>query len=357
MRYYLRMNLQLIIGLMLTFILLAACDSNELPDAEPTQLPVTGIDDAGQAAYPTGDSGYPAPGTEQLDFPAVSDGAAFFIPPAEGIPAFAGKLAFHTERYGGVLQVAVMDGATGEITQVTRVATQAFEPDWSPDCSTIAYTQGVGDSQDFDIYLHDLGSGQTRPLIVGSGAYDWAPAWSPTGDVIAYQNNQDVHMNVCFTTPDGQSMGCMEPGNYSNAMPAWSPDASQLVFGSNRVGNWELYVTDYPTMSTLTRLTDNNDIDFHPQFSPDGEWIVFTSKRLGSYDLYLVRPDGRDERQLTFLSVDERDPTWVGNDQIAFTANIEEDWELYIINVDGSGLQRLTYSEGVDQWPIWCNAD
>ena len=193
--------------------------------------------------------------------------------------------------------------------------------------------------------------------MTGSGAYDWAPAWSPDGSIIAYQNNQDALINICFITPTGERLGCMQRGSYSNAMPAWSPDGTRLAFGSNRAGNWELYVTDYPAMSTLTRLTDNNDIDFHPQFSPDGQWIVFTSKRLGSYDLYLVGTDGQNERQLTTLASDERDPTWVGNGRIVFTANIEDDWELYIINVDGSNMQRLTYTRGADQWPVWCSAE
>jgi Tol biopolymer transport system component len=353
-----KLSLLSIGGSLLILAILAACGSSERPSpTQDVQLPIIGSGDVSPAyPGPQADSGYPGPGQTTVEFPPVPADVAFFVPPPEGIPTFPGKLLFQTERYG-ILQVALLAGDSGEVTRVTNVPTQAFEPDWSPDCSAIAYTEEVGNNQDFDIYIHDIASGQRRPLVTGSGAYDWAPAWSPDGSIIAYQNNQDALINICFITPTGERLGCMERGSYSNAMPAWSPDGTRLAFGSNRAGNWELYVTDYPAMSTLTRLTNNNDIDFHPQFSPDGQWIVFTSKRLGSYDLYLVGADGQNERQLTTLASDERDPTWVGNDRIAFTANIEDDWELYIINVDGSNLQRLTYTRGADQWPVWCSAE
>lgn len=336
--------------------LLSACGNNQSPvRTQDTQLPVITSNNDAQMAYPGTEAAYPMTEADLSALPALPTELAFFMPPPEGIPTFPGKLAFQTERYGP-LQIAVLDGATGEITRLSDIAvsSQAFEPSWSPDCTQIAFTQGIGLDEDFEIYIQDVTSKEVRPLFRRPDSYDWAPAWSPTEDIIAYQNNRGALINICFSDLNGGDLGCMDRGNFSNAMPAWSPDGRNLVFGSNREGNWELYVTDYPAMQSLTRLTNNSDIDFHPQFSPDGEWIVFTSKRLGSYNLYLVRPDGRDERVLTTFSGDERDPVWVGNDKIAFTANIQDDWELYLIDVNGNNLQRLTFAQGADQWPAWC---
>jgi len=341
--------------LVLVSVLVSACsDVNPSQEAQTVQLPVVTNTDNSQNAYPVEEGGYPAPGTPQgeTDLPPVPAEAAFFAPPSEGIPTFAGKLAFQTERFGA-LQVAILDGATGEISQLNSEVSQSFEPDWSPDCTAVVYTTGPVSGEDFEVNIKAL-AGEARPLVTSSDTYDWAAAWSPIGDVIAYQNNRDALINICFTNLAGEDLGCMERGSFSNAMPAWSPDGTQLAFGSNREGNWELYVTDYPAFTSLTRLTTNNDIDFHPQFSPDGQTILFTSKRLGIYDLYLIKADGEGERPLTSDPADERDPVWVGDSQIAYTANIQDDWELYLVNADGSNVQRLTYARGADQWPAWC---
>lgn len=335
-----------------------ACGS-EKPSIETqdTQLPIVSNSNNGESS-----SGYPSPanaypGAEQAfqEVPADISGITFDIP-LEGIPTFPGKLAFHTERYGGNLQIAIVDGATGEVSQFTQSSGQAFEPSWSPDCSSIVFSQGTIGGSDFGVYRQDIGGSQFMSPLVETDVYDWAPAWSPTDDVIAYQSNRDALVNICFTDPTGRGdLGCMERGSFSNAMPAWSPDGTQLAFGSNREGNWELYVTDYPDMQTLQRLTNNTEIDFSPQFSPDGQTLLFSSQRLGTYNLYTIDLNSGGENQLTFGTFDERTPAWLSNDLIAYSAFIGDDWEIYLIDSGGNNIQRLTYSKGIDQWPAWCS--
>lgn len=350
MKQFVELKLFLVVGLVLVSGFITGCDSPTPTPSTAIQIPIVGTEgNSAESAYPADSSSYPSP----TSIPLPGD-VPFFLPPVDGIPSFPGKIAFQTEMFG-LLEVAMLDGSSGELTRLTTTDTQAFEPSWSPDCSAFAYTREVGSNDNFEILIQDIASGQSQVLVTEPGIYSWSPAWSPNGEVIAYQNNPEAMMNICFVTPDGERLGCMERGTYSNAMPSWSPDGTQLVFGSNREGNWELYVTDYPAMSSLTRLTNNSDIDFHPKFSPDGQWVVFTSQRLGSYSLYLVRPDGQGERPLTTLSSDERDPAWIGNDRIAFAANLEDDWELYITDLNGVDWQRLTYVIDFDRWPAWCS--
>lgn len=268
---------------------------------------------------------------------------------------FDGVIAFHSKR-SGALQIYVLQGDAGETVRLTNDTGGAFEPSWSPDCGSIVFASGRDDPNSFELYtmLND-GSEQTR-LLENQPADDWAPAWSPVGDIIAYQTNQAGKLSVCFVTVDGEPQGCLESG-YSNALPSWSPDGSKILFTSDRGGGgWDVYVTDVQGDSTPMQLTDNDVVDMHPQFSPDGQFIAFDSKRAGNYDIFIMNADGSGEIRLTTDGADDVTPRWVGNEQLVFASARTSEWELYLMDRDGGNVTRLTYTAGMNKWPVWCPA-
>jgi TolB protein len=325
---------------------LAACGPAEpaapTSSALPAPTPAANVE-----AYPA--PGYPAPG-----YPAPEEGSRLEAVEQDALPNFGGQIAFHSDRTGS-LQIFTLNGDDGLIEQQYQASTQAFEPSWSPGCQALAFSSGAGGDDHFRLYTVEAGSDSAELLAEGSAIHYWAPAWSPTGDVIAYQNNQDQLMNVCFISSEGLDLGCLTRGTFSNAMPGWSADGSKLLFTSNRDGDWEIFVTDYPPTDQVVQLTNNEGIDFYPHFSPDGDKIVFAAKRNNNYDIFTMNADGSNEIQLTTDILDDTTPTWVGDDRIAFSSARTEDWELYLMNADGTDLNRLTYQTGVDQYPTWCS--
>lgn len=298
---------------------------------------------------PKAGNGYPSPsgtGNESPETPVNTE-----------VPQFSGKLAFHSNRLGG-LGLYIMDGASGDIVQVPTSGAQAYEPDWSPDCRTLVYTEELTGAGDLDIYITSVTGNNAKPLLVTQriDTKEWAPAWSPNGTRIAYQTNPDKLLNICFADPNGNDLGCLTRENYSNAHLAWFPDGSQFVFASNRDGDWELYLGQISNPEQAVLLTENNAVDLHPRISPNGENIVFESNLTGNYEIYTMRADGSNLKQLTFSPDDDRDPVWVEDNQIAFTTNIEDEnaWELFLMNKDGSNLRRITYYPADDRGPAWC---
>ena len=293
----------------------------------------------------TPESVLPTPGTEAFRSPVE---LATESPDAY----FEGSIAFHSERSGS-LQLYILDGETGETEPLTFAPAGSFEPNWSPDCKSLAFASEP-DPGSFEIYTMQIGSDVQKRLFENQPADDWSPAWSPEGDVIAYQTNQTGKLNVCFVSVDGEQQGCIE-GEHSNALPAWSPDGSSILFISNRDGDWEIYLDDFPTTSSPTKLTDNEAVDMHPRFSPDGELIVFDSKRSGNYDIFVMKADGSQETQLTSEGADDVMPDWLGDGRIVFASRRTSDWELYLMDQDGQNVTRLTSAPGLDKWPVWCH--
>jgi hypothetical protein len=94
--------------------------------------------------------------------------------------------------------------------------------------------------------------------------------------------------------------------------PAWSPTNQVVAYVSNETGNDEIYVSQLNQWPG-TQLTKNTwEWDHHPSFSPDGSEIVFDSNRVGGRrQLWLMSSSGENQRQLTNFTFEAWDAVWV----------------------------------------------
>jgi len=150
--------------------------------------------------------------------------------------------------------------------------------------------------------------------------------------------------------------------------PAISFDGTKIAFNGGDETNmltWEIYILDLSTLEEI-QLTNNNVIDAHPDWSPDGSNIVFGTFRdslgnpAGTSDIYVMNNTGSELTQLTNTSWEDNDPEWSPDGtKIVFksTRNTQTSGreEIYIMNSDGSNPQRLTTTSGwqSDHDPSW----
>ena len=91
--------------------------------------------------------------------------------------------------------------------------------------------------------------------------------------------------------------------------PAWSPDASKLVYSSNYLPSGEkisihskIFILDLKTMKNI-QITNKGWEDRNPIFSPDGARIAFVSYRhrvsTRAAELFVINMDGSGEARLT----------------------------------------------------------
>ena len=146
-------------------------------------------------------------------------------------------------------------------------------------------------------------------------------------------------------------------GQGTLAAPSGS-SAPQIAFASHRDGNWEIYLTDIDGQHQ-TRLTRLEPQDRFPLWSPDRSQVAFGSQVNGDHwELWVMNADGTAPRQLATQIVAKGFRQWSHDGtRIVFAANVRDDVEIFSVEVATGRLARLTDSPGEDRDPSWSPDD
>ncbi|UCH78032.1 MAG: PD40 domain-containing protein [Candidatus Coatesbacteria bacterium] len=104
---------------------------------------------------------------------------------------------------------------------------QCFEPSFSPDGMkvVVSYRYGIF-APAADLAILDLKTGKIKVIVEGNVAK--RPAWSPTGEWIAYQSDAGVGRYIWLCRPDGSENHRLE---FKNAFtPRWGPEGDKIYF-------------------------------------------------------------------------------------------------------------------------------
>ncbi len=238
-----------------------------------------------------------------------------------------------------------------EFRQLTFQPGQEDFPVLSPDGSSFLYVSGAAGNA--DIYLQRVGGQNPNNLTKDSTVADTQPAFSPSGELIAFRSERDGG-GIFIMGATGENVRRLTDFGFN---PAWSPDGKQLAVNSEtvthpfaRVGYADLWVVDAATGQKRLILPGQwrqergggdasqpnwsphgyqiaywglrgntgwrdiwtipavggkpvdvtNDVatDWNPVWSPDGRSLYFGSDRGGSLNLWRVPIDERSGRTL-----------------------------------------------------------
>src|SRR6266404_3490809 len=118
-----------------------------------------------------------------------------------------------------------------------------------------------------------------------------------------------------------------------------SPDGKTIVF--EMLGD----IYTLPIEGGLAKLISGGmAFDSQPKFSPDGKWIAFLSDREGSDNIWIMRPDGKDAKQVSKdPGSDFVTPSWSPDGKYIFVSKAAAgiaSYEIWMYHIDGgSGIQ------------------
>ena len=145
-------------------------------------------------------------------------------------------------------------------------------------------------------------------------------------------------------------------GKDGNFLPVWSPDATRVIFGSNRGGDWDLYSQPSDGSRPADVLLKQPYDQYPSSMARDGTLLYLEFNPKTGTDLWTLSPDGKtsplrvtpsNEREGRFSPSVAGAPRWV-----AYTSDESGRNEVYVQSYP-AGTNRIAVSGGGGSSPRW----
>ena len=190
---------------------------------------------------------------------------------------------------------------------------QAY-PDFSPDGNQLVFAWNGDNQGKYHIYVKPVASPNYLQLTKGD-AIEFNPVWSPDGQWIAFQRQDNAGEHTFVMSPIGGNERRLHDGACTGL--SWSNDGRALGCGSP--SGIILIFLETGEARQLT-FVPNGQIDVYPAFSPDGHKLLFMrGEERGSADLYLLElsnelvPRGASRRMTAENPVNWRGLAWMSD--------------------------------------------
>lgn len=203
------------------------------------------------------------------------------------------QLLYRTERIDAI-GLHIYDLTTGQNRRVTIYAEHTL-PRWGGNNTEFVFSVQEPGTGRWLVY-QGFADGKGDPVILGDGR---TPAWSPNGDVVAFQGTDPQGNNPgIYLMPLGGGKTTRLTTHESDRSPAFSPDGSKVAYMSTRSGNWDVYVVNTGG-GEPRQITTSRGNDGLPTWSPDGSQIAYVSDSGGSWGIWRINAGGGEPVRVT----------------------------------------------------------
>ena len=197
-------------------------------------------------------------------------------------------------------QIGEVDLTTNDVRLISATKRGLnITPIFTPDGAHIVYASG-GDMPADLVVTGANDSTPARPLGIG-GYENTSPTFSPDGNRIAFMSPRpELTPQIYTMNADGTSVKLLTPfakGKRSyRTGPDWSPTGDAVAF-EQQDGDFQVWMISLKSgkMTKLTTFAENED----PSWAPDGRHMAITSTRGGTREIWVLDTKTGHFRQLT----------------------------------------------------------
>jgi Tol biopolymer transport system component len=268
----------------------------------------------------------------------------------------------------GSYDIWMLDVATRALTQITKDATDEFEPTWSPDGTKIAFVSGTGATGTTIRTLDASGSGTSTAVVTVAAPFRLnSPSYSPDGTKIAYLQFANNKSQLMVSPVAGGA--AVRVGTSDDVFPFQANwiDNDRLLYtadGGIRVSTLSSgsnVEVPFQASFTLDRTPyPRKHIDFEPNgpqqvkgivspaLSPDGQHLLFQALN----QIYVMRIGGKPTA-VTFDSYAKMDPAWVDKDNISYSTDRAGTMHIFVQDLRTGQERQVTSMEGAQVSSAW----
>ncbi len=193
------------------------------------------------------------------------------------------------------------------------------------------------------------------------------PAWSPDASALLYAaevgNTRKVFLKRLFTGEEVQ----LTRGEHDDIQPAWSPDGARILFVRSRHAGQRLEPGDVFGQHVdgdlwSIDLAGGGEVKlatgaFNPAFSPDGTRIAVDASWAGPRRLWVVDAQGRNPQQVTSdvsEAIVHLRPRWSPDGRRLVFQNVERTkFDVRVADLASRSLAWVTNDAAQDIAPVW----
>jgi hypothetical protein len=149
----------------------------------------------------------------------------------------------------------------------------------------------ISDGDSVNIFSFDIESKKLTQITSGDQR-DIHPAWSPSGNEIAFVSNRNGNFDLFSVSVDGSTLQQLTDTPEDETTPSWSPDGTAIAYvqvTTLESGKQErrLFLTTVDNLSQELPVGPGNI--FAPHWSPDGRYLLFQREDIVERDDLLRR--------------------------------------------------------------------
>jgi Tol biopolymer transport system component len=214
---------------------------------------------------------------------------------------------------------------------------------------SFAFTARCNDG--VEVYIADWSRGLTINLSKPSASFDTGPAWSPTGQQLAFSSNRQGSFEIYIADFAAASIGTLISHPDAIALtPAWSPNGRQIAFVANSGEAPQIVIMDVVT-KTIREFSISAQSLSPPIWSPNGQYLAFLATSSDLSVLMLEIATGEIHSMAKALRVEWDYPAWSPDSKwLTFTAYQDQPAligrQLHMTNVETGIITNLTFNPG-----------